>query len=114
MMTTPELRTFLAKLRSRGAGNIQKYEIELYRRTAEPFTIFILTIIGLTIAARKVRGGMGLHLALGIGLGACYIFLSRFAIVFANGQAISPLLGIWMPNMVFAAIAAYLIFRAQK
>ncbi len=114
MMTTPELKAYMQKLRVRGAGNLAKYEIELYRRNAEPFTIFILTIIGVAIAARKVRGGMGLHLALGIGLGASYIFLSRFAIVFATGQAIPPLLGIWMPNIVFAGIAAYLVLNAQK
>ena len=114
MMTTPELRAFIQKKRSRGVGNTEKYEIELYRRSAEPFTIFILTIIGVSIAARKVRGGMGLHLALGIGIGALYIFLSRFAIVFANGQAVPPLLGIWLPNIVFSIVAFYLFSRAQK
>jgi len=114
MMTTPELKAFIQKQKSRGVGNTQKYEIELYRRSAEPFTIFILTIIGVSIAARKVRGGMGLHLAVGIGLGALYIFLSRFSIVFATGQAIPPLLGIWFPNIAFSAVAFYLYTNAQK
>lgn len=114
MMTTPELRAYIKKQKERGVGNTQKYEIELYRRWAEPFTIFILTIIGVSIAARKVRGGVGLHLALGIGLGAIYIFLSRFSIVFATGQAVPPLLGIWLPNIVFTAVALYLLLRAQK
>ncbi len=114
MMTTPELKAFIQKQKSRGVGNTQKYEIELYRRSAEPFTILILTIIGVSIAARKVRGGMGFHLAIGIGLGALYIFLSRFSIVFATGQAVPPLVGIWFPNIVFAAVAFYLFTKAQK
>ena len=114
MMTTPELRAYIQKQKDRGVGNTQKYEIELYRRSAEPFTIFILTIIGVAIAARKVRGGVGLHLAVGIGLGAIYIFLSRFSIVFATGQAVPPLIGIWFPNILFTAIAIYLLLRAQK
>lgn len=114
MMTTPELTSFIALQRRRGVGNTQKYEIELHRRTADPFTIFILTIIGMTIAARKIRGGMGLHLAVGIGLGAMFIFLSRFSMVFATGQAIPVLLGIWIPNIVFSLVAFYLILRAQK
>jgi lipopolysaccharide export system permease protein len=114
MMMTPRLKRFIALQRERGSGNLEKYLIELYRRTAEPFTIFILTIIGVAIAARKVRGGMGLHLAIGVGLGACYIFLSRFSIVFAAGQSIPVFLGIWFPNIVFTVIAVYLVFRAQK
>lgn len=114
MMITSELKAYINKHRARGVGNVLKYEIELYRRTADPVTAFILTIIGVSIAARKIRGGIGLHLALGIGLGAVFIFLSRFSIVFATGQTLPPLLGIWLPNLVFAAIALYLITRAQK
>jgi lipopolysaccharide export system permease protein len=114
MMTTGELRYHINLQRDRGVGNTEKYEIELHRRTAEAFTIFILTLIGMSIASRKVRGGIGLHLALGVGLGAIFIFLSRFAIVFAAGQAIPVLLGIWLPNLVFSLVAVYLVLNAQK
>lgn len=114
MMTTSELNTFIKKQKDRGVGNTEKYEIEKHRRTAEPFTIFILTLIGLSIAARKVRGGVGLHLALGVGIGAIFIFLSRFAIVFATEQTIPILLGIWIPNIVFSGVAVYLVSTAQK
>ncbi len=114
MMTTPELLSFIQKLRERGAGNVRKYLIELQRRFAEPFTIYILTLIGAAIAARKVRGGIGLHLAMGIGLGAAFIFLSRFSIVFADSPSVPVALGIWLPNLIFAAIAVVLVSRAQK
>ena len=114
MMTTAELKAYIANQKSRGVGNTKKYEIEIYRRSAEPFTIFLLTVIGMSIAARKVRGGIGLHLALGVGIGAIFIFLSRFAIVFATGQSIPTLLGIWIPNIVFTFVAYYLVVKAQK
>lgn len=114
MLTTADLRKYINKQKERGVGNTTKYEIELYRRSADPITAFILAFIGVSIAARKVRGGIGLHLALGIGLGAIFIFISRFSIVFATGQSIPPLLGIWMPNLIFAGIALLLISRAQK
>ena len=114
MMTTPELQRYIGNQKNRGVGNTDKYEVELYRRTADAFTIFILTIIGMAIASRKVRGGIGLHLAIGIALGAVFIFLSRFAIVFATSKVIPPILGMWMPNIVFAGIAWYLIRNAQK
>ncbi|MCB0568425.1 MAG: LptF/LptG family permease [Phaeodactylibacter sp.] len=114
MMTTPELSEYIATQKRRGVGNTEKYLIEKYRRTAEPFTILILTLIGLSIAARKVRGGIGLHLAMGIGIGALFIFFSRFAVVFATGQAIPPLMGIWFPNILFTAVAIVLVRNAQK
>jgi len=114
MMTTPELMTYISKLKSRGAGNVRKYELELNRRSAEPVTIFILTIIGVSIAARKVRGGIGMHLAIGIGISALYIFLSRFATVFASGESIPVLLGVWLPNAVFTGVAIFFYSRAQK
>ncbi|GAB5552622.1 MAG: LptF/LptG family permease [Saprospiraceae bacterium] len=114
MMTTPELMAYIKKLRSRGASNVRKYELELNRRSAEPITIFILTIIGVSIAARKVRGGIGLHLAIGIGISALFIFLSRFATVFASGESIPVLVGVWLPNAVFSIVAIYLMRNAQK
>lgn len=114
MMTTAELQKFIKKQKDRGVGNTEKYEIEMHRRTAEPFTIYILTIIGLAISARKVRGGVGLHLAIGVGIGAIFIFLSRFAIVFATEQTIPIILGIWIPNIIFSGVAAYLVLTAQK
>jgi lipopolysaccharide export system permease protein len=114
MMTTPELSKYINLQKSRGAGNTKKYEVERYRRTADAFTIFILTIIGMSIASRKVRGGIGLHLAMGITLGAVFIFVSRFSIVFSTGQIIPPLLGMWMPNLIFSFVAIWLVGRAQK
>lgn len=114
MMTTPELAALLRKQRSRGAGNIRKYEVELIRRTAEPFTVLILTLIGVAMASRKVRGGMGVHLAAGIFIGALYVFISRFASTISTGPGTPVVIGMWAPNVIFTVLAIYLILRAQK
>ena len=114
MMDTPELTSFINSERQRGMGNTKVYEIERHRRTAEPFTVIILTIIGVAVAARKVRGGMGLHLALGVAIGAAYIFLSRFSTVFATNESLTPFFGVWIPNFVFLGLGVYLISVAQK
>lgn len=114
MMDTPELMAYINQQKSRGVSNTQKYEIEYHRRWSEPVTILILTLIGMAIGSRKVRGGVGLHLAIGIGLGALYIFLSRFSVVFATGQIVPIALGMWMPNIIFAVISVWLVANAQK
>ncbi|MBP7821783.1 MAG: LptF/LptG family permease [Saprospiraceae bacterium] len=113
-LTSAELKANIKLDKERGAGNSRAYELEVHRRTAEPFTIIILTLIGVSLAARKVRGGMGLHLAIGVGLGAVYIFLSKFSITFASDPKVPALLGVWIPNIIFGCIAIYLLSRAQK
>lgn len=113
-MNTPELLRNINQERLRGSFNPKNLEIELHRRTAEPFMIFILTILGLAIAGRKVRGGIGMHLATGIGLGAIYVFISRFSATFANSNDMPAIVGVWIPNMLYAAIAWYHVKNAQK
>jgi lipopolysaccharide export system permease protein len=88
--------------------------VELHRRTAESGTIIILTLIGMIVASRKVRGGLGLHLALGISLGAIFVFLSRFSVTFATNQSLNPILGVWLPNIIFMGVAIYLFTKAQR
>ncbi len=114
MIPTPRLKAFVAEEKQRGIGNTKVYEIELYRRTADPFTILIVTLIGMAVASRKVRGGLGLHLALGVALGAIFIFLARFSITIATNESLSAFVGVWLPNFLFGAIAFLLIMRAQK
>jgi lipopolysaccharide export system permease protein len=113
-MTSAELLEAIARDRSRGLLNSRKYEVEFHRRTADAFTNIILTVIGLAVAGRKVRGGMGLHLALGIGIGAGFILLSKFAASFATSGSVPILLGMWIPNLVFIAVAIWLAGKAQK
>jgi len=86
MLTTPELNKFILKEKGRGVGNTKVYEVELHRRTAEPFTIIILTLIGFAVASRKVRGGMGFQLAAGVGIGAIFIFISKFSNTFSTND----------------------------
>lgn len=113
-LTTPELINQIRKQEERGAGNIRKYQVELARRTAEPFTIFILTLIGLSVAGRKVRGGMGIQLAVGIFMGALFVFLSRFASTISAGTDLPVFLGMWMPNILFFMAALYFVSQAQR
>lgn len=113
-LTTPELREFIREERKKGRANTEVYETELHRRTADAISIVILTLIGMTLASRKVRGGMGLHLAAGVIIGAVYVFLSKMSITFAVSDVISPSVAVWIPNIVFGIITIYLIAKAQK
>lgn len=114
MMTSKELLNYIKYERERGVGSSKLMQAEFHRRWAEPFSIIILTIIGASIASRKQRGGMGLHLATAVLLGALFVFLTKFAVAFSTTLNMPPMLAMWLPNAVFGGIAFYLIQRAQK
>lgn len=113
-LTTPELAEFIRTESQRGREGLEAFEVEQYRRTATPFTVLLLTIIGAVIAGRKSRGGSGLHLALGILIAALFILSDRFSTVFSVQGDLSPLLAAWIPNIVFTIVALWLYRKAPK
>lgn len=113
-MPTAELVAFIKNEQERGAGTYISYQVERYRRTTEPFSIFILTCIGMALAARKVRGGMGLNLAIGAVVGALFIVSIRFSMTLSTNAGLNPAFGTWLPNLIFLVITLYIISKAQK
>lgn len=113
-MTTPELSEFIISERARGFSPSKEFEVEAARRSAEPFAVIVLTIIGLATASRKVRGGMGLHLLLGVGVGATYVFMSKFSATFAIQGGLGAHFGSWIPNIIYGIVAVVLLLKAQK
>jgi lipopolysaccharide export system permease protein len=109
-----QLNHFIKDLKLRGVDNVSRYEKEKYQRTSGPISTFILTIIGVSLASRKVRGGMGLHLGLGLFLSFTYIMFMQVSTIFAYKAGFNTLLAVWLPNMVYALIAAALYLRAAK
>ena len=105
-----DLIEFIDLQKLRGVDAIEQYEIERHRRTAIPFSSFILTIIGVSLASRKIRGGLGLHLGLGILLSFTYIMFQQITKTFALSGSISPLLSMWLPNFLYAGIA-FVLYR---
>lgn len=109
-----ELDEFIDQQRLQGAGNIDFYLIEKYSRVAYPFSTFILTLIGVALSSRKVRGGIGLHIGLGLALSFSYILFMRFSTMFSVGGSIPPLIAVWIPNLLYAVIALILYRLAPK
>ena len=114
ILPTVTLQKHIISEQAKGLDNTKRYRIEVYKRTAAPFTILILTLIGATIGTRKVRGGLGMHLAMGLALGAIYTVLSKFSETFAHNLGFPALLGVWLPNILFSILTWYLYKHSQK
>jgi lipopolysaccharide export system permease protein len=113
-LTTSELHKYIATEQLHGRENLNTYFIEIDRRTAQPFAGLILTMIGVCIASRKVRGGSGLHLALGIVISATYIMFLQVSTTFATKASLDPQIAVWIPNFIFAILAFLLFLRQVK
>jgi len=109
-----ELRDFIIKEKIKGSSRIEFFEVEMYKRTAFPFATFILTIIGVSISSRKIRGGVGLHIALGLVLSCVYILFMHISTTFATSGLAQPLIAVWIPNIIFSFVAFYLYKKAQQ
>ncbi len=114
MMTSPELKQYIEKQKSRGVANIMNFEIEYERRYAMTAAAFILTIIGLSLSSRKVRGGMGLNIGIGLLLSFTYILFMTVTSTFAVGGYTSARVAMWIPNMIYSIIAIFLYRRASR
>lgn len=112
--TTPQLNKIIEREQERGSTMVKQYQIEKHKRTASPIAIVIFTLMGVAIASRKVRGGTGIHLALGIALSAIFVLMLNFTETIANNTSIDPIISVWIPNIIFLIIGIILIFRAQK
>jgi lipopolysaccharide export system permease protein len=114
VLTTPELQDLIRKEKMRGAENLNDLIVERHRRDATPVSIVLLTMMGVAVSSRKVRGGSGFHLAVGIVLAALFILTDRFSTIFATKGSLPPELAAWIPNIIFFFVTVYLFRRAPK
>jgi lipopolysaccharide export system permease protein len=114
MMTNPELKEYIDKQRSRGAGNVQAFETEWWKRWASPIGAFIMTLLGVTLSSKKVRGGMGKNLGVGVALSALYVLFSTVSTTFSVSGVMSPFMSVWLPNFLFLGIGIFLYIRVSR
>jgi lipopolysaccharide export system permease protein len=113
-MTSTELDEYIAKQKRRGFANIKEFQIEYHQRIAMSFAAFILTIIGVSLSSRKVKGGMGLYLGIGLALSFSYILFQTISATFAVNGNTPPVLAVWIPNILYTFIAIYLYRKAPR
>lgn len=113
-MTNGELSQHIKRQKARGMGNTQMFEDELYKRYSNPFAALILMLIGVSLSSKKIRGGMGLQLGIGLALSALYILFTTISSMFAIKGNLPVILAIWLPNILFLCIGISLYTKAPK
>jgi lipopolysaccharide export system permease protein len=113
-MTYRELDDYIDLLRLQGSDELKLFLIEKHGRFASPFAVFILTLIGVSLSSRKIRGGIGMNIGIGLALSFSYIFFQQFASQFSLKGNLSPMLAMWIPNIIYIIIALILYKLAPK
>ncbi len=114
LLTTPALFKYVESQKRRGIGNIQAFEIEYHTRFASIMSAFILTLIGASLSARKVKGGAGVNIGIGLALSMGYILFMTISATFAVSGLVSPMIAAWIPNILFTFIALFIYTKAPN
>lgn len=109
-----ELNNYINLLELQGSDEVKLFLIEKHRRLASPFAVFILTLIGVSLSARKVRGGIGMNIGIGLALSFTYILFLQFSSQFSVKGNLDPMLANWIPNIIYAVVALSLYRIAPK
>lgn len=109
-----ELNQFINRLQRKGAENVEFYQVEMYGRMLFPASALILTLIGVSLSNRKMRGGIGLHLGFGLGLSFAYILFMQVTNTFATKGNLHPFIAVWIPNILFGIIGIVLYKLSPK
>lgn len=112
-LTSPQLQEYISRQKERGVANIEAFAIENERRYAMCAAAFILTVIGMTLSSKKVKGGMGINIGIGLVLSFSYILFMTVTSTFAISGYTSPFVAMWIPNMLYIVIAIVLYRRAS-
>lgn len=113
-MSLPELWKEYQRQRYVGGDVANLLEMELHERAAIPFASVILTALGFASASRKRRGGVAWQIGLGLVLAFVYVFLLALAKSALAGTHGLAWIGVWLPNLLFTAVAGVWLWRVPK
>ncbi len=97
-----------------GSRNPRIYRIEFNKRFSYPFACLVLMLVGVPLGLSSKRGGKSTGFVLTILLVFVYYFLSSVGVAFARTGKVSPFLGVWGANLIFAAAGAMLLYQMSR
>jgi lipopolysaccharide export system permease protein len=108
-----ELLSFIKKIESEGY-NADKYRVDLNAKIAFPVACIIMCLVGTGIAVRgKLKEGIPVIVAYGIGIAFLYWVASSFFISLGYGAMLHPIASAWMANIIFLGAGSIAVLRSN-
>jgi len=108
----------LARWKANGSPAAQKERreqlVELSKRVAVPFGVIIFSILAIPLGVISKKGGKSYGFVLSLVIFLIYFLLLSLGEGFGKSGRVSPVLGPWGGNVVFAVLAIYLLTMSEK
>jgi LPS export ABC transporter permease LptG/LPS export ABC transporter permease LptF len=107
-----ELREHIGELQ-RAGYDTTALRVALHRKIAFPLITVIMTLIAIPFGVTTGRKGTLFGIGLGIVLAITYWVMQSLFAAIGTAGLLSPALAAWAPNILFAAVAVYLLLTAR-
>ena len=91
-----------------------KLETELYQRITVPMASLIFALIGVPLGLQPTRNSSSAGFAMSVIIIFFYYALMTMANAIGRGGALSPMLAVWIPNIVGLIAGLFLIRKASR
>ena len=99
---------------SRRRRDYISYQIEIHKKFALPFACLIFGLLALPFGASTKKGGRTSGFTISLGIILFYYILITAGEKMAMDDKLSPLIGIWGPNILMFLIGTYLFLKSLK
>jgi len=113
-LTLFNLNKFIDSEIKSGSKLINQHLLVRHKRYSLPISVFVLTLISVSVSSIRRRGGMGMNLAMGILMGFSFIFIDKILVVLVNKSNFSASIAAWSPIVFFGGLGFLLMKYAKK
>lgn len=112
-MTLTELRQSIADKAVRGEPSFEE-QVEMHRKFSIPFACLVFAAVGVPLGLQSGRSARSRGFSVSLGLLLAYYVLLTLGERTGERGVLPPALALWLPNMVFAVVGAYLFTAAAQ
>jgi len=112
-ITERQLRNEYNLLRSYMKSS-SKYEVELHKKFSLPIACILFVMTGASLGVLFRKGGFTIAVGLSFGFFLIYYIIMIGGEDLADRNIVSPVVGVWSPNVILLAISMYLILHTIK
>ena len=111
-MTYRELALYVSQLKASGFNAVPP-TVKLQRKVAFPFVTIVMTLLAVPFAVTTGRRGAMYGIGIGIAISIAYWVILQVFSAIGEGGVLTPMLAAWAPNLIFGAIALYMVLTVR-